>query len=81
MAQAHEDQFNDLDEILGVYEKHGRVLEPDHWGEFLAVSADGQVMTDASYDALFQRAAKAFGSGVFFFRIGEVAVGSMRCLR
>ena len=82
MAQAADFEHDDeLARLLSFYESHGRPLELEHWGEFVAVSQDGQVMLDADYDSLFQRAVEAYGSGVTFFKVGDIAVGSVRWLR
>jgi hypothetical protein len=82
MAEAKRSKKLDaLADVLSIYEVHGRPLEADHWGEFLAVSPDGETMLDTDYEALFQRAISGFGEDITFFKIGEVAVGSLRWSR
>ena len=61
-----------------LYEAYGKPLEADHWGEFLAVSQDGQTILGSSMDEVAHRAAEAFGHGIFLYKVGERAVGRWR---
>ena len=60
------------------YEKHGRPLEANHRGEFVAISAGGEVILGRSMQEVAQQAAKQFGPGAFLYKIGERAVGRWR---
>jgi hypothetical protein len=58
-----------------LYEKYGKPLERDHWGEFLAVSPQGDIVLASSLLEVAQMAAERFGTGNFLYRIGPRAVG------
>ncbi|HZO27178.1 MAG TPA: hypothetical protein VFH48_14450 [Chloroflexota bacterium] len=60
------------------YEKYGRSLEQNHRGEFVAISADGEVVLGRSMQEVAQKAAKQFGPGTFLYKIGDRAVGRWR---
>jgi len=61
-----------------LYEAFGQPLEVDHWGAYVAISADGQtVVAETSFEALKQ-AAELFGPGNFIFKVGERIVGKIR---
>ena len=63
-----------------LYATHGKPLEAEHWGKFLAVSRDGQTMLgDDLYD-LTMEASETFGPQSIVFKVGEVTVWSIRCL-
>jgi hypothetical protein len=67
-----------LDEANRLYAEHGKPLEGQHWGMFLAVSPDGQTIIGEDLEAVSQEAARTFGRGSILFKIGEVAVGTIR---
>jgi len=60
------------------YEAFVRSLERDHWGEFIAVTADGHMILGDDLDDLAIRAHEEFGSGVWMFRVGERTAGKVR---
>ncbi len=62
-----------------LYAKHGRPLEAEHRGEFIAINCDGQtIVSDNDIDVL-RIALERFGSGNFAFRrIGFRALGKWR---
>jgi hypothetical protein len=79
MADANANDFNRWalardaqDDAL--YERHGRPLERDHVGEFVAISNDGRVIVGADELRLAQQAVREFGAGAFALRrIGAAA--------
>ena len=62
----------------GLYETYVKPLETEHWGEYVAVSRDGRVVLGADLEDVSKEAAEAFGRGNFLFKVGEVAVGTIR---
>jgi hypothetical protein len=61
-----------------MYEKYGRPLEAEHWGEYLAVSRDGRTVLGTDDLAVGLEAKAKLGPGVFFYKIGPIAVGKLR---
>lgn len=61
-----------------LYEQYGKPLETDHWGEFLAVSPQGETVIAGTLLEVAQRALAAFGPGSFVFKIGDKVVGGWR---
>jgi len=61
-----------------LYEKFGKPLEQDHWGEFLVVSSRGETLLGTSLLEVTHAAAARFGPGSFAFKIGERSVGKWR---
>ena len=57
---------NDKDAVL--YEQYGRPLEPDHKGEFIAISDDGEVILGLDKLRVDLEALARFGSGNYAFR-------------
>ena len=66
--------FDDL------YEQYGKPLEPDHRGEYLAVSREGKTVLGRTLLEVGKRAVTELGRGSLVFRIGEPAgaVGRLR---
>ncbi|MGH2585847.1 MAG: hypothetical protein ACRDJE_13120 [Dehalococcoidia bacterium] len=64
-----------LAEMDRIYERYGKPLEAEHWGEFLAVAPDGRtLLAPTLQDAVYQ-SVERFGRGGFVFKVGEQAVG------
>ena len=61
-----------------LYEQYGKPLEDDHWGEFVAISPNGQTVIGTDLDEVSKRALDTFGKGSFLFKVGEIAVGKWR---
>lgn len=61
-----------------LYEQYGKPLEPEHLGEYVAISSHGQTIIGQNPLDVAQRARAAFGPGSFLFRIGTKAVGKWR---
>ena len=64
------------DEAL--YERFGRPLEPDHWGEFVAISPDGEAVLGAVLANVLKEVSERFGPDAEVFRIGEQVAGRWR---
>lgn len=60
-------------ELRALYERFAKRYEPDHWGEYVAITPDGQTMLDRDVDKLQQHAHERFGSDHTIFKVGEVA--------
>ena len=54
------------DDLL--YERFGRPLEPEHNGEYVAISDDGLTILGADELTVSQQALERFGSGQFALR-------------
>jgi hypothetical protein len=72
------DSQRPLERADELYESYGVPLEPDHWGEFLAISEDGRFVVAQSLLDLADRSVEELGPGAFAYRIGERAVGRLR---
>ncbi len=67
------------EEMEAIYERYVRPLEREHWGKFVAVSLDGQVLLGDDEMPVFRDALQKFGSGKFvMMRVGLKAVGKIR---
>lgn len=60
------------------YEKYGKPLETEHWGEFLAVSKDGKTVLGKDLIKVARKALSTFGPGSFLYKVGEVAIYKWR---
>ena len=71
-----------MDELLlqseELYERFGKPLEAEHWGAYVAISADGTILLDGDIDRLSQKALEALGRGAFIFKVGDKEVGRWR---
>lgn len=64
-----------------IYLLFGKSLEPEHNGEFVAISRKGEIIISVNDIEVLQKALKKFGSGNFVFRrIGHEAIGKWRIL-
>ena len=78
MALTNEEALTQGEEL---YERYGKPLEAEHWGEFIAIYPDGRTVLgekDEHMDDVFFRAYDELGSGFHLFRIGPRSVGRMR---
>lgn len=74
----HQGKVSDqLQASASLYELHGKPLESDHWGEYVAVTPDGRTLLGYSLSDITWKARKAFGSGVHIFKIGSRTVGRL----
>ena len=54
-----------------LYEKYGKPLEAEHWGEYAAIRYDGRTIVDHYLDVLTQRAKAEFGDDpTFITKVG-----------
>lgn len=75
----HDQQADDLERRYDeLYEQYGKPLEAEHRGEYLAVSARGQIVLGPTLTEVAQQARDRFGPGTFVFKVGERAVGTWR---
>lgn len=51
-----------------LYERYGRPFEADHAGEFVAISAQGEVIIGADELSVARQAVERFGPGTFALR-------------
>ncbi len=58
-----------------LYDKYGKPLESEHWGEFVAISPKGETLLGTDMDEVIYRAGDEMGGGIFLFKVGEKAVG------
>lgn len=75
MATTNDDLKKQADEL---YERYGKPLEAEHWGEYLAISPKGEIILGFSPLEAAQKATEAFGRGIFLFKVGEIAVYKWR---
>jgi len=61
-----------------LYEEHGKPLEQVHFGEFLAVSREGNTVVGPDLRKVLRQARLALGPGSFVFKVGERAVWNWR---
>lgn len=69
-------QLNQLADQL--YERYGKPLEAEHWGEFVAISEDGDTFLGFSRNTVMQLAEKSTTKRCFVFKVGDIAVGHIR---
>ncbi len=72
------DQQDTARRYEALYERHGKPLEAEHRGEYLAVSAQGDTVLGGSLRDVTEQATARFGPGNFIYKIGERAVGKWR---
>jgi len=61
-----------------LYEKYGKPLEKEHWGELVAIDPDGRIILGTDLGKLTWAAAENLGDEHYIFRVGEIAVGTIR---
>jgi hypothetical protein len=61
-----------------LYEKYGKPLEPDHWGEFVAISPEGKTVIGSDLHEVTSKAGKTLGRGHYLFKVGEKVLGNIR---
>lgn len=60
-----------------LYERYGKPLEAEHWGEFLSVVPDGRRLIGKDLTEVAHAAVQAFGHGIRLYKIGPRAVGRL----
>jgi len=63
-------------ELRRLYEPY-RFLEADHWGDYLAVYADGSYVHGADEMTVIDDALAKFGPGFTMFKVGPIAAGRL----
>lgn len=58
-----------------LYEKYGKPLEENHWGDYLAVSQKGETIVGRDRLGVAKKAFTTFGPGSFLYKVGEKAIG------
>jgi hypothetical protein len=69
-------QYEALADAL--YERHGRPLEAEHWGRFVAIAESGGFVLGDSLIEIMEHATAVLGRGTFIFKVGEHVVGRWR---
>lgn len=76
MATKDRDERFEQGELL--YERFGKPLEREHWGEYVAIAPMGGYVVGADLKEVSRNALKKFGSGTFVFKVGDKSVGRIR---
>ena len=61
-----------------LYERYGKPLEAEHWGEFVALAPDGRILLGPELAEVQGNALRQFGKGVHVFKVGPIAIGRLR---
>ena len=69
------------DSDLELYQRHVMPLEAEHWGQYAAVHADGQVLIGKESREVRKRAEAQFGANTPVFKIGPLVSPGFRWLR
>lgn len=70
---------DELDRISDtLYERYAKPLESKRWGEYIAVSWEGDTLLGTDLEEVSLSAMQRLGEGGFVFKIGEKAVGKLR---
>lgn len=64
-----------------LYEQHGRPLEAEYWGKYLAVHPDGRTILTDDYESLKERAYAELGTWAYVYKVGPRAIHRMPSLR
>ena len=67
-----------LEEAERLYERYGQPLETELWGQYVAISRDGRLVTAPTPLEIIDKATEALGPDHFVFKIGERSVGKIR---
>ena len=77
--QAERRRLGELSDRL--YEQHGKPLEAEHWGKYLAVHPDGRTVLADDYETLKERGRAGLDQGFYLFRIGPRAIYRLPSIR
>jgi hypothetical protein len=61
-----------------LYDQYVRPLESEHWGEYAAISANGEIRLGQSVGELMTDVVEEPGPNIHIFRIGPRIVGRWR---
>ena len=71
-----DDELKQISDNL--YEKYGKPLETEHYGQYVAISRAGKVVLGPTVLDVMDRARTIMGPGNFIFKVGEKSVGKIR---
>jgi hypothetical protein len=73
------DMVTTVQEADNLYARYGKPLEPEHHGEYAAITFDGRVVVGKDDLEVGERALQQFGKGGFvLYRIGSAFVDKVR---
>ena len=75
MAESSQQLMKQADSL---YKQYGRPMEPEHWGEYVAIFPDGRLVLGPSRQEALEQAVNQFGPGSFLFKVGDRVVGRWR---
>lgn len=61
-----------------LYAQYVKPLEPQHTGQYIAISSNGQTLLGSTVLEVMQQAKAAFGPGSFIFKVGDRSMGKWR---
>ena len=64
-----------LAQLYAIYDQYVKPLEAEHWGEFVAVSPEGDLILGPTDREVSFRARDAWGPGNYVFKVRPRAVG------
>ena len=67
-----------MEQADSLYEQYGKPLEEEHWGEYVAIFADGRFALGTSHLEALEKAVDQFGQGSFLFKVGDRVLGRWR---
>lgn len=70
----------DMQEANRLYTLYVKPLEPEHTGEYAAVTPDGRVVMGPTLLDTVEEAVSTLGRGNVVFKVGERTVGKWMCL-
>jgi hypothetical protein len=74
MATIGQEENAELDRRYDeLYANYGKALEPEHNGEFLAISPRGETLLAPTFDEVTAQGVERFGRGIFVYKVGERA--------
>ena len=74
VSKVAEAQTPTIEEADALYEQYGKPLEPEHTGEYVAISPDGKSVVGKDLDDVLDRAEDQLGVGHFVFKVGGPSV-------
>ncbi|MGH2588941.1 MAG: hypothetical protein ACRDJE_28800 [Dehalococcoidia bacterium] len=61
-----------------LYERYGKPLEAEHWGEYVAITSDGRTLLAPTLAEALAQSAEVFGGGGFVFKVGPRIAVTLR---
>jgi hypothetical protein len=72
------DQTALTEQAIRLYDRYGKPLEREHYGEYVAIFPDGQTVLGISPHEVLDKAVDTIGPGSFVFKLGEQVVWRWR---